>query len=202
WILTPDDRLCPVCASMSGKLADVKGKFDDPLGGKIEYPPLHPRCRCCCSLVESTGETNSTDAVGSGIIVSEINLQQFSAATDDIKRKIDSGELPLKLRQQKQDKHVLGTEKYKLALNNERLNDTGFKPSYMTIDNIQAFVTSKSGTGVLTMSKDGGIREKIESGAIVGKFWNQYTQEYEDTRCAIIVYSKTGTHVFPRREKR
>ncbi len=58
WLVTNDDRLCPRCAPMSGKLVALGGRFEEnergvlpsarvPVAGDTtEHPPLHPRCRC------------------------------------------------------------------------------------------------------------------------------------------------------------
>lgn len=51
WIITPDDRLCPLCAQMVGPraLAPVGGLFNTPLGPK-RGPTMHPHCRCAVAL--------------------------------------------------------------------------------------------------------------------------------------------------------
>lgn len=46
WIVTPDDRLCPICLVMDGKRAPIGGTYENGSGG----PPLHPRCRCAEGL--------------------------------------------------------------------------------------------------------------------------------------------------------
>ena len=53
WIVTPDDRLCPICAAMKGERTDINGTFE--FGGKA--PPRHPRCRCSMGIVERKGQT-------------------------------------------------------------------------------------------------------------------------------------------------
>jgi hypothetical protein len=52
WLVTPDDRLCPVCAQMVGPraIAPIDGFFDTPLGPKTG-PTMHPNCRCALALV-------------------------------------------------------------------------------------------------------------------------------------------------------
>ena len=54
WEGSPDGRRCPWCASLDGKIVatdeDFRAKWTE--GGvahlaKSEYPPAHPRCRCC-----------------------------------------------------------------------------------------------------------------------------------------------------------
>ncbi|MBC7340900.1 MAG: hypothetical protein H5U02_00340 [Clostridia bacterium] len=47
WIVTPDDRLCPLCMAREDKRAQVHGAYPDGSGG----PPLHPGCRCAEGLV-------------------------------------------------------------------------------------------------------------------------------------------------------
>jgi len=51
WIVTPDDRLCPICAAMNKERTSIDGFFN--FGGKT--PPRHPRCRCAVGLVETAG---------------------------------------------------------------------------------------------------------------------------------------------------
>lgn len=51
WITTPDDRLCPRCAAMDGKTAQLGGKFQaSAFGAGVDGPPLHPNCRCAIGL--------------------------------------------------------------------------------------------------------------------------------------------------------
>jgi hypothetical protein len=50
WIVTPDDRLCPLCEAMDQETADLEEPFSDEDGTEIENPPLHPNCRCTTVL--------------------------------------------------------------------------------------------------------------------------------------------------------
>jgi hypothetical protein len=52
WIITPDDKLCPLCATMRGKRAPIDGRFGN---GKLG-PTLHPRCRCAVGLVRKRAQ--------------------------------------------------------------------------------------------------------------------------------------------------
>lgn len=48
WMVTPDDRLCPLCEAIPDMNPDgvpVGGYFQTP-DGPIKEPPLHPQCRC------------------------------------------------------------------------------------------------------------------------------------------------------------
>lgn len=51
WIVTPDDRLCPICAAMGDERTAIDGTF--AFGGKA--PPRHPNCRCAIGLEEKKG---------------------------------------------------------------------------------------------------------------------------------------------------
>lgn len=46
WIVTPDDRTCPICRGLEDAVAPVKGSFPGGLNG----PPAHPMCRCAQGL--------------------------------------------------------------------------------------------------------------------------------------------------------
>jgi SPP1 gp7 family putative phage head morphogenesis protein len=46
WITTPDERLCPICEGLEGKIAPLNGSFD----GRFSGPPAHPACRCTTGL--------------------------------------------------------------------------------------------------------------------------------------------------------
>ncbi len=51
WLVTPDERLCPVCAPIPD--SGPKGldePFTDGDGGSILEPPAHPNCRCTTAL--------------------------------------------------------------------------------------------------------------------------------------------------------
>lgn len=49
WIVTPDERLCPLCEPLDGAHAAL----DELFPGGVEAPPLHPSCRCAVGLAET-----------------------------------------------------------------------------------------------------------------------------------------------------
>lgn len=49
WIVTPDDRLCPICEPLDGVQVERDGSFDTD-AGRVDNPPAHPRCRCTIGL--------------------------------------------------------------------------------------------------------------------------------------------------------
>lgn len=48
WIITPDDRLCPICAGLHGERRPLAEAFS--VG--VLTPPAHPMCRCAQGLAE------------------------------------------------------------------------------------------------------------------------------------------------------
>jgi SPP1 gp7 family putative phage head morphogenesis protein len=55
WIVTPDDRLCPICEAMEGATVAMGEPFDVD-GEETMVPPAHPNCRCTIGIsAESPG---------------------------------------------------------------------------------------------------------------------------------------------------
>lgn len=52
WIVTPDDKLCPVCEPLDGQQTPVTGTFSTD-AGLVLGPPAHPNCRCAIGLTEA-----------------------------------------------------------------------------------------------------------------------------------------------------
>lgn len=52
WIVTPDDRLCPLCAPMEGQVVGLQEPFQSQ-EGSVDYPPLHPNCRCAIGIAST-----------------------------------------------------------------------------------------------------------------------------------------------------
>lgn len=50
WIVTPDDRLCELCAPMEDQAVGLQEPFQSLDVGAIDYPPLHPQCRCAIGI--------------------------------------------------------------------------------------------------------------------------------------------------------
>jgi len=46
WIVTYDDRTCPICVPMEGQLRGLNEPFTLPDGTQVMSPPAHPSCRC------------------------------------------------------------------------------------------------------------------------------------------------------------
>lgn len=46
WIVTPDDKLCPICEGLDGKTASMGGSYVGDDGEEYDGPPAHVQCRC------------------------------------------------------------------------------------------------------------------------------------------------------------
>lgn len=46
WIATGDERTCPICSELDGKVAPISGSFEN----RFSSPPAHPGCRCTTGL--------------------------------------------------------------------------------------------------------------------------------------------------------
>lgn len=46
WYTALDEMVCPYCAPLHGQRTGKNGVFKSAEFGNVEYPPLHPRCRC------------------------------------------------------------------------------------------------------------------------------------------------------------
>lgn len=56
WVVTPDERLCPVCAPIPGlnpSGVHLNQPFQTPVGPS-DGPTLHPNCRCTLTLQEAS----------------------------------------------------------------------------------------------------------------------------------------------------
>lgn len=82
WLVQRDERTCPHCLGHWGEVVPVENEFNQErtfdktppkvYGGTLEYPPLHPRCRCTIvawherwrGLATNTPEDFQTQAQG------------------------------------------------------------------------------------------------------------------------------------------
>ena len=63
FVVTPDDRLCPVCAPLDGEQRELDRAFS--FGG--QNPPVHPSCRCAVGMaLPKTRELTDADILSRG----------------------------------------------------------------------------------------------------------------------------------------
>jgi len=70
------------------------------------------------------------------------------------------------------------------------------KPGILTV-NAQELIDKYAGTGQILPQKKGPPKERISSDTVIGKYFDLKKKKYLETNRAIIVYSKTGTHIYP-----
>lgn len=58
WLITPDERLCEICAPLAAhnRLVGLEEPFVAGDGSLVMTPPAHPQCRCSIGLVFSDAE--------------------------------------------------------------------------------------------------------------------------------------------------
>lgn len=116
WLVTPDDRLCPLCRQMSGKRREITGTYQSGPGAGKKCPTLHPRCRCSERTVRrasklSFGQTPAPapelpapEKIGPEIVMSK-TPNTSPALFDTVKRYVDK--LPEGVRQTLSDHDVV-----------------------------------------------------------------------------------------------
>ena len=55
WVTAIDERTCDLCAPLDGEVVSIDSPFQGSEELIVEYPPLHPRCRCTISMQVSRG---------------------------------------------------------------------------------------------------------------------------------------------------
>ena len=144
----------------------------------VQLPPLHPRCRCTIQYRELT---------------LNFNPQRFGG------QKIPEGDYNLTKKTVAQACHLEGTREYQEYT--AKLSEKNLMPSKMAAStDAQALVNEFHGKGICDPNpRDGSVRERVDTGKIVGQYWDRQAQVYVDTTWPEIVYSKRGTHVYPNR---
>lgn len=109
---------------------------------------------------------------------------------DILKRKINKGDISLKINPEMQNRHILGTKEYVRGR------------SYITIstEELQDIINYNYATGKVTVSKNGQIKETIYVNKTVGIDKDLDGAEFK-TNGLKIHYSKSRTHAVPYRKK-
>ena len=118
----------------------------------------------------------------------------FAGKSGIIEDEIRKGNIKLDINHEKQAKHIKGCPEYIDGR------------SYLTIseDKAQKIINEKSGTGSLVYDRKGLWKNKelIDCDEIIGVDINKSTREETSTDKGTIHYSKSGTHLVPRKEKK
>ncbi|MGO4061523.1 polymorphic toxin type 50 domain-containing protein, partial [Staphylococcus pseudintermedius] len=108
----------------------------------------------------------------------------------------------VELNVEKQNRHQLGHQLYE-DYKKKNIQKGLPIPSYTILDNeeLNSMIRQKSGKGYLVANNAGKWlnREIIDFGKIIGKAY--IDGEFIETKWGTVHYSKTGTHIVPRKEK-
>ena len=195
WTTAGTNRVCPRCLALKDK---VVGHTDED---GVTLPPLHPRCRCAImyrEIAEIKPRSNEPDkpqgtpkpSKQDGFV---FDLQRFDA------QPMPEGNYNLTVRRQVQNRHIEGTKEYQEYAN--RLSEKNIMPSKMPADtNCQSLVREFHGKGTYDPNpKDNSPREIVDTGRVIGQYWDTDKNQFVDTTQIKIVYSRKGTHIYPIR---
>ena len=109
-----------------------------------------------------------------------------------IRDAIESGEIKKDINKDKQLRHTLHG------------HSAGKSYLYGDLDFAEDLVNKLSGTGELVFGKGGKWvkKERVVNPNVIGVCVNKETGEESITNKAMIAYSKTGAHIYPRKEKK
>ncbi|MDE5859516.1 MAG: phage portal protein [Oscillospiraceae bacterium] len=157
----------------------------DPTNGQFTSNPFTSGNFSSSAIRFSGGGASKGLTNGGGNAFSGVDK---SIKSDIIKESIKNGSIKLEINHEKQARHM---------------QETHIKGrSYLTVSETEAqeIVNHKSGTGTLILNKDGvPSKERINAEKIIGVNVEKSTGAETSTDKATIHYSKTGTHLVPRR---
>ncbi len=118
-------------------------------------------------------------------------LKKKSESSRIIEEAVKEGKISTKINRQKQERHLWNHSNYV----------NGRSCLYGDVNDAQRLVDELSGTGEALMTDDGKWlnRERVSASTNVGMYLDENGNKTE-TNKAMIVYSKTGSHIYPRKE--
>ncbi|ENY5694605.1 polymorphic toxin type 50 domain-containing protein [Staphylococcus pseudintermedius] len=196
FVAKRDEKTSKICRHYDKKVFKVK----DMVPG-VNAPPMHPHCRS--TTVPHVGNWRDKffkDRQGKYSVEYDKVLQK--SAEKEMTDAIDSGKIKVELNVEKQNRHQLGHQLYE-DYKKKNIQKGLPIPSYTILDNeeLNSMIRQKSGKGYLVANNAGKWlnREIIDFGKIIGKAY--IDGEFIETKWGTVHYSKTGTHIVPRKEK-
>ncbi len=127
-----------------------------------------------------------------------LNQKAIDDKIKETRDKILKGEYNLKVREQKQQEHIIGTKQWVNRVKNNieqgRIPQSAFDKNI----NIQKIIDKYKGTGVVEFrGKDIFPREYVNADREIGIFFNNKINKYVRTNRIAIHYSSKGTHAYP-----
>ncbi|MDK3874412.1 minor capsid protein, partial [Staphylococcus pseudintermedius] len=196
FVAKRDEKTSKICRHYDKKVFKVK----DMVPG-VNAPPMHPHCRS--TTVPHVGNWRDKffkDRQGKYRLRGDEETKQL-LAKKEMTDAIDSGKIKVELNPNKQNRHQLGHKLYE-DYKKKNLQKGLPIPSYTELDNneLNSFIQQKTGSGRLIASDTGEWRNKevIDFGKDIGKV--NINGKFITTKWGIVHYSKTGTHVIPKKE--
>ena len=214
WDSTLDKKTRPSHRKLDGQVRELDEDFevdgmkaDSP--GHFGKPSEDCRCRCAVLIkprwVVDGGFTKRDNETKELLEFKNVkNYDEFkkkywglvdkSGGSGIIKSEIEKGNIKLEINHEKQAKHIKGEPEYKEG------------KSYLTISEKEAqeIINQKSGAGIVVLDKNGKWKNKelINCDSQLGIDVDSNTGEETSTDKGTIHYSKTGTHLVPRKEEK
>ena len=214
WDRTRDKKTRPSHRKLDGQVRELDEDFevdgmkaDSP--GHFGKPSEDCRCRCAVLIkprwVVDGGFTKRDNETKELLEFKNVkNYDEFkkkywglvdkSGGSGIIKSEIEKGNIKLEINHEKQAKHIKGEPEYKEG------------KSYLTISEKEAqeIINQKSGAGIVVLDKNGKWKNKelINCDSQIGIDVDSNTGEETSTDKGTIHYSKTGTHLVPRKEEK
>lgn len=126
-------------------------------------------------------------------LVKKLKSSTIKTGNRVVQTALDSGEVLLKVNPAKQKRHLKESDGY----------IEGRSYIYGDLDTAQSLISSLSGTGSPIMKRNGEWtkKERVTHSNIIGVHIDNITQREQETSKATIIYSKTGTHIMPRKDE-
>lgn len=207
WDSTLDKKTRPSHRKLDEDFEVDGMKADSP--GHFGKPSEDCRCRCAVLIkprwVVDGGFTKRDNETKELLEFKNVkNYDEFkkkywglvdkSGGSGIIKSEIEKGNIKLEINHEKQAKHIKGEPEYKEG------------KSYLTISEKEAqeIINQKSGAGIVVLDKNGKWKNKelINCDSQIGIDVDSNTGEETSTDKGTIHYSKTGTHLVPRKEEK
>ncbi|MCC8098001.1 MAG: hypothetical protein LIO44_05500 [Eubacterium sp.] len=120
------------------------------------------------------------------------NLKKKSESSKIIEEAVKAGKVSTKINRQKQERHLWNSSNY--------INGRSYL--YGDVNDAQRLVDELSGTGELLFYRDGRWKnkERVSASHKIGMHIDENGNKTE-TNKAMIVYSRTGSHIYPGKEE-
>jgi hypothetical protein len=106
---------------------------------------------------------------------------------------IKTGRVSVKVNRENQNRHIPSSTGY----------IKGRSQLFGSLDDAQKLINELSGTGKpIIINGKWKHKERVSASKVIGVYINPETGEAKRTNKAIIVYSKTGSHIYPRKPKK